>query len=115
MSNFRELLSDELKKRRPNLAPSSLKTYVSILFNIQKNLNNNNEVLDWFNNDHEILPHLEIKPPPSRKTVLAALFVLTGNDKYYNQMISDCKYTNEIYKDQNKLKSKRMHGCQSAK
>ena len=33
---FRENIESELKERRPNLSASSLKTYVSILFNLKK-------------------------------------------------------------------------------
>jgi integrase len=91
-----------LKEKRPNLNPSSLKTYVSILFNLNKKLNPDNETLDWFNEDVQILEHLKEKSPQTRKTVLSALFVLTSNENYQSQMIDDCKLTNEMYKSQKK-------------
>ena len=102
MSNFRENIETELKEKRPNLNPSSLKTYVSILFNLNKKLNPDNETLDWFNEDVQILEHLKEKSPQTRKTVLSALFVLTSNENYQSQMIDDCKLTNEMYKSQKK-------------
>jgi integrase len=102
MSNFRENIETELKEKRPNLNPSSLKTYVSILFNLNKKLNPDNETLDWFNEDVQILDHLKEKSPQTRKTVLSALFVLTSNENYQSQMIDDCKLTNEMYKSQKK-------------
>lgn len=100
---FRENIEDEIKQKRPNLNPSSLKTYVSILFNLHKKLGDDgNESIQWFSNDKPILKHLEDKTPQTRKTVLSALFVLTGNEKYQKQMLEDCKHTNEIYKSQKK-------------
>ena len=37
MEDFRQLISDALKQKRPNLSATSLKTYVSILYNVSKN------------------------------------------------------------------------------
>ena len=99
---FREIIENKIKEKRPNLNPSSLKTYVSILFNLNKKLNPDNETLDWFNDDVKILEFLKEKTPQTRKTVLSALFVLTANEKYQSQMLSDCKLTNEMYKSQKK-------------
>jgi hypothetical protein len=102
MSNFRENIETELKEKRPNLNPSSLKTYVSILFNLNKKLNSDNETLDVFNDDVKILEILKEKSPQTRKTVLSALFVLTGNENYQKVMLDDCRQTNEMYKSQKK-------------
>lgn len=99
---FREIIENKIKEKRPNLNPSSLKTYVSILFNLNKKLNPGNETLDLFNDDVKILEILKEKTPQTRKTVLSALFVLTGNSEYQNLMLSDCKLTNEMYKSQKK-------------
>lgn len=99
---FREIIETELKQRRPNLNSSSLKTYVSILFNLHKKLDTTEETLDWFNDDVKILDFLKEKAPQTRKTVLSALFVLTANENYQKQMIDDCKMTNEMYKSQKK-------------
>ena len=99
---FRETVETELKHRRPNLNASSLKTYVSILFNLHKKLEATDESLEWFNDDTKILEYLKEKTPQTRKTVLSALFVLTGNSEYQSLMLSDCKHTNELYKSQKK-------------
>ena len=48
---FRETVETDLKHRRPNLNASSLKTYVSILFNLHKKLDATDESLEWFNDD----------------------------------------------------------------
>ena len=102
MTNFREIIENEIKNKRPKLNASSLKTYVSILFNLHKNLEPNADTLDWFNDDAKILEHLESKTPQTRKTVLSALFVLTGNENYQKVMLEDCKVTNDLYKSQKK-------------
>ena len=102
--SFREVISDKLKHNRPNLSYSSLKTYVSILFNLCKKLHPENEDLTWFDNDVTILDHLKDKPSASRKTILSALFVLTGKSEYNKLMLEDCKHTNEVYKEQTKNK-----------
>ena len=99
---FRENIEDEIKQKRPNLNPSSLKTYISILFNLHKKLADNNESIEWFDDDKKILEHLEDKTPQTRKTVLSALFILTGNENYQKQMLQDCKHTNDLYKSQKK-------------
>jgi hypothetical protein len=99
---FREKIEDEIKQKRPNLNPSSLKTYISILFNLHKKLADNDESIEWFDDDKKILEHLEDKTPQTRKTVLAALFVLTGNSEYQRLMLIDCKHTNDLYKSQKK-------------
>ena len=102
MSNFREAIEHKVKENRPNLTASSLKTYVSILFNLHKKINPEEETLKWFDEDELILEYLKEKPASSRKTVLSALFVLTKNDEYNKIMLQDCKQTNDQYKEQKK-------------
>jgi hypothetical protein len=99
---FRENIEHQIKEKRPNLSASSLKTYVSILFNLHKKLNPEDEDIKWFDEDEKILEHLKEKPPSTRKTVLSALFVLTGKDGYNKVMLEDCKHTNDRYKEQKK-------------
>ena len=67
-------------------------------------MNADTDDLQWFNNDEKILDYLKEKEPQTRKTVLAALYVITENMKYNKQMVEDCKHTNEIYKEQKKTK-----------
>ena len=101
--SFREIIENELKIKRPNLSASSLKTYVSILYNLRKKLDGE-ENLKFFEEDERILDFLKDKEPQTRKTVLSALFVLTGKAEYNKVMLEDCKHTNEIYKQQKKSK-----------
>jgi len=107
---FREELTDELKSKRPNLGESSVKTYVSSLSNLCKQMNGN-ETLDWFSsNEKEILEYLSSKQPRLRKGTLSALYVLTCIESYRLKMIEDCKATNEIYKEQKKQRKKNIIG-----
>jgi len=102
-SAFRELLSERLVENRPHLSSSSLKTYISILFNLHKHLQQDHSDLSWFNTSiDEIINYLKDKPSQSRKSTLAALFVLTNNPKFRELMIDDCKVVNENYKNQKK-------------
>ena len=99
---FRETIEHTVKEKRPNLSASSLKTYVSILFNLHKKLNADGDDMKFFEDDEKILDDLKEKPPSTRKTVLSALFVLTGKKEYNDQMLLDCKHTNDKYKEQQK-------------
>ena len=101
---FRETIEHNLKEKRPNLSASSLKTYVSILYNLHKKLNADGDDIKWFDEDEKILEDLKDKPPSSRKTVLSALFVLTNKPEYNKVMLEDCKHTNDQYKEQKKSK-----------
>lgn len=102
--SFREQIKEEIEKRR-KLNPNSVKTYVSILFNLHKSLatdDDEKENLKWFNDEKVILEHLKERSPKVRKTILSALFILTGNDEYRKIMINDCKIVNDDYKQQKK-------------
>ena len=101
-TNFRDVLKTEILKKRPNLTASSVKTYVSILFNIDKKLNPENTDISFFDDHDKILKLLADKPPQSRKTSLSSLFVLTDNPEYSKVMLDDCKTTNDYYKEQKK-------------
>ena len=101
---FRENISAAVEKQRPHLNPSSVKTYTSILFNLHKKLDPDNDDIKFFDNDEKIIDSLKDKTPQTRKTVLAALFILTNNKAYNELMLSDCKHTNDLYKTQKKTK-----------
>ena len=73
-------------------------------------MNADTDDLQWFNNDEKILDYLKEKEPQTRKTVLAALYVITENMKYNKQMVEDCKHTNEIYKEQKRQRSRKNGG-----
>ena len=87
---FREKIQEEIMKQRPHLNPSSVKTYTSILFNLRKKLEPENGDIKFFDDDDKIIESLSSKTPQTRKTVLAALFILTNNKAYNELMLSDC-------------------------
>jgi hypothetical protein len=101
--SFREKIIEAIKSNRPKLGNSSVKTYVSILSSLHKNLKSNDENISWFNDkEDEIMEFLKEKPSQTRKSILSALFVLTGNDSYRKLMIEDCGVVNAQYKNQTK-------------
>jgi hypothetical protein len=92
-------ITEALKINRPNLSASSLKTYSSVLRNLQKNMNGDG--IEWFsNNDTEILNHLKDKTPQTKKTTLSALFVLTKKQSYRDVMMTVMKSVNDKNKEQ---------------
>jgi len=86
-----ELLAT-IKENRPNIAASTVRTYASYLKNIYKNMRPaaHGEIPPSFfsHNVEDILKYLEDKPN-SRKTILSALFILTGCEPYKEQMTKD--------------------------
>jgi hypothetical protein len=110
MDSFKNLIHDTIKENRPKLSESSIKTYISTLFNLYKHLNLKSSTtttptpttLEFFNDEKPILNYLADKPPQSRKSILSALYILTNNAKYREQMILDCKVVNDEYKNQKK-------------
>ena len=105
MNDFRKLIQDTLKQKRQNLTAGSLKTYVSILFNISKKIDPLNVSLDFFENFEPIMELLKEKIPSSRKTSLSPLYVLTGLEIYKDQMIKDCDVANERARQQVKTQN----------
>ena len=105
MSEFRYALTNHLRKQRPNLSPSSLRTYSSVLFNLHtKHMNQNHDNVEWFSNQcQNILDYLNSNTKKStRKSILSALYVLTNRPEYREQMIADAKDINEEYRQQKK-------------
>ena len=85
-------IMETIKKNRPHLGSNSLKTYKSILKNIYDKCYNDKEYkMDNFDKDESILKHLSDMPYNKRKTILAALSVLTNNKNYSIQMMKDIK------------------------
>lgn len=89
-----------LKQNRPNLSENSIKTYTSILINLHKNIYPNTLIkLSDFDNNKKLLDYLNKIPISTRKTILSALYVLTKNNIYKNEMLDDIKdYDTEILK-----------------
>jgi hypothetical protein len=90
-------LKEAIKEARPNLAESSIKTYLSILTNLHKRVFGGKAMeLKDFTKSHEILEHLKDVPSNVRKTTLSALFILTQNPEYRKLMGEDIEKYNEM-------------------
>ena len=93
MNTFKEELVKEIKDKRPKLSDNSIKTYISSLILINKKLDGDKNI-DWFDkSSKEIIEHLEKGNSKSSKTILSAIFILTGNSDIHQQMI---KLSNEV-------------------
>ena len=51
MVDIKQIIHDEIIKNRPNLGISSIKTYISILSNLNKKMDGDKNV-EWFKTDH---------------------------------------------------------------
>jgi hypothetical protein len=106
-------ITEALKINRPNLSQSSLKTYSSVLRNLQKNMNGDG--IEWFsNNDKDILDYLKEKTAQTKKTTLSALFVLTKKQSYRDVMMTVMKSVNDKNKEQ-KMNLKQEENWMSVK
>ena len=92
-------LGDLIKEKRPKLSVSSLKTYKSILTNLYRKCFPDDDEIDLkkFDDEKCIMEHLKDIIFSKRKTILAALVVITGNKEYTKMMSSDI---NEYNKEQ---------------
>ena len=92
--SLNDQLREKIIKSRPKLGDNSIKTYVSTLSSFYKRMNANN--IDFFSeNIRDVLQTLKEVESNKRKTLLSALFILTGEDDYKKLMLSDCKIVNE--------------------
>jgi len=101
MSEFKQTLGEHLCKAR-NLSASTCKTYTSLLMSLQNKLTDNEPKVSFYkNNKKEIMEHIDsLEKPQTKKTLLSALFVLTGDDDYREKMMENVKVVNEHYKQQ---------------
>lgn len=98
MLDFKELIKD----KRPNLAPSSVATYNSILKNLVKNVfGEEGFEPHMFHDSEKILAHLKDLPSNRRKTILSALVIITDDKAYRDLMMQDIEdYGQEISKQE---------------
>jgi hypothetical protein len=85
METKQEIKQQLLEKRK--LTEGTLKTYTSLLNSLFNKLHGENNDFSILNNDKKVLPIINDMPSKqSQKTLLSALFVLTGNPKYSELM-----------------------------
>ena len=97
-----------LKQKRPNLHTKSVKTYVSLLKNIMKNMNYEN-IDDLDRNPGKVIEFLKEKYDNLNgiKTRLSSLFVITNNKAYHSDMMTNIeKYNTETNKQKKNEKQK---------
>lgn len=101
-------MEELIKKNKPEISASSLKTYKSLLKSLylKKHDNANDINCDWFNNQTEIIELLKDKAPSSRKTTYAALIAIAkDNDKYKAALLDDGKSYDKFIKSQTKTET----------
>jgi integrase len=87
-------MESEIRKNKPNLATSSIKTYLNILNSLGKKMNIDGDYENYYKkNSSKVLDFLKDEKPSRRKTILSALVVLCGEcdatKKYREQMMKD--------------------------
>ena len=93
---------DILKQKRPNLHQKSIKTYVSLLKNIMKNMGYE-DIEDLNKNPKDVIEFLKEKYDNINglKTRLSALYVITQNKDYQSYMMTNItKYNEETSKQE---------------
>jgi hypothetical protein len=120
METKQEIKKELLEKR--TLTEGTLKTYTSLLNSLFNKLHGENNDFSILKNDKKTLPIInEMTSKQSKKTLLSALYVLTGNPKYSELMkdvaaqvsedyskglIKDSRKENQLELTQDKLREK---------
>lgn len=111
-----EELRKQLKENRPKISDSSIRTYSSIVSNLYRYMHDDlhkslDGALEFFEkNPTKILEYLKNKKGSNRKTILAAIVVLTGHkenvsEQYRKTMLDDARKYNDDEKDQKKTET----------
>jgi hypothetical protein len=100
-------LKELIKERRPKISDSSIRTYTSLLLNLNKKINEGKDnYIQIFNKKSKevIIEYINenINSPQSKKTLLSALYIITGLKDYHTSMIEHAQSVNNYYK-QNKI------------
>ena len=82
-----------IKEKRPLITESSVRTYKSNLYNIFRRCYEHGEEMTMakFADYDKIIPVIKDDPINTRRTKLASLVVLTGNEKYLKYTLDDIK------------------------
>lgn len=111
-------IENHLKEARPNLSSGSLRTYVSIIKNLGKQMKQEfNSPKDVIKHYKDVIAHLKDVAPKVRKTRLAGLVVFisktdgneTAIEKFRELMMDDKKTADEEVKEQ-KLSDRQREG-----
>ncbi len=96
MSDFRDDIKKALLEKR-KLSDSTLRTYASVLYNVADKMDE--KYLGVFTHQKaKVLEYVsQLEKPQTRKTILSALFVLTGEKTYQDRMKEDIDVVNKHY------------------
>lgn len=90
------VFEEAIKKARPNISKSSLKTYESLLRNLYNKVFNDDKYdIKKFDESDKIIKFLKNLEPRKRKTILSALVVITDKKDYRELMLEDIKEYNK--------------------
>jgi len=108
-------IKETVKKNRPSLSDSSIKTYTSIISNLYKYMKKTQDLdgcVEFFQkHPKDVLEYLKEKDGSKRKTQLASLVVLTEKtpavEIYRKKMLDDAHSYNDKEKDQEKTEAQK--------
>lgn len=95
-------IKNAIMKNRPSLKENTVKSYVSTLFSLYKQVfpSDSTIQIEKFNDSKKFLNYLmEHYDPSVRKTYLSNLVVLTENEDYRTQMMADVETVREMQSD----------------
>ena len=103
-------LKQFINSKRPALASSSVITYASILRSLYYKVFHSKDI-DYakFDESNTILEYLKDVTPNKRKTILSALFIITNNQKYKDQMMEDVRIYNKQVTTQEKTATQKLN------
>lgn len=115
MNTFKDELTKTIKENRKNLGDNSIKTYISSLISINKKMEGE-KTPEWFDeNAKSIINFLDKGNPKTSKTILSAIYILTGNKEIHDKMISLSNEVNEQYKTNKKTDKQQENWISSDK
>lgn len=101
MSSLDDYILEALMKTNRKLSDNTLRTYLSVLRSLSKKLNNPNGIEFFKDEKQAILEYIsDMQKAQSQKTLLSALYVLTGDEDYKSNMMGYAKVVNDTYKTQ---------------
>lgn len=103
MTNQETSVINKIKEMRPHLSAQSVKTYTSIITNLFKKIFPDKTFdIGMFDDDSKVIKHLQAVEPNKRKTILAALVIITNKPSYRRLMLEDISKYNEEQHQQTK-------------
>jgi len=100
MEPSRQAIYDLVRDKRPTASENTLKTYTSMLSSVAKKLALD-RINDYTTQKERIIKYAESVPSgQTAKTILSALFVITGEKEYRDAMIARAEKVKNEYKEQ---------------